>query len=67
MKIKEAKRVVDIIEASKDDDEVAHEMEDDLHCSFLRDIANGIDLEEARAVAEEILKTEEINFCRWCA
>lgn len=61
----EAKKRVQAIRDAKGDDEMAHSMEDQLYLDFVRHVAS----QEGphRAVAEEILKTGEIDFTRWCA
>lgn len=52
------------IEKNKDDDERAHSEENRLHAAVLRYYAEGgTDPELAR----EALKTQEIDFARWCA
>lgn len=66
MNLNEINEAVAKIEATKNDDEVAHGMEDDLREAFIRHVAEtaGGDLAE---MARAVLKTNEIDFCRWCA
>lgn len=47
------------------DAEAAHIVEDELHQRVLQDIAKGAP--NAKQLAEEALKTLEIDFCRWYA
>lgn len=49
------------------DPEVAHGAEDDLHGEVLRAIAERSTDPWARAVAEEALKSANLDFARWCA
>ncbi len=46
------------------DDQAAHEMEDDLYREFIEYIRDSGTLEQ-RAMAEEVLKTSDIDFVRW--
>lgn len=56
------------IRAAAGDPEAAHGMEDALHQRVLEAIAKGlIRGENARAIAAEALKSEDIPFERWCA
>lgn len=57
------------IESAMDDDERAHTMEDDLRERVLEAIANGevTDIHAAREMAQEALKTGDLDFARWCA
>lgn len=48
------------------DDESAHSAEDFLYSTILRAIASG-ECDDPRACATEALKTEELQFHRWCA
>lgn len=66
MNLEEAKRRVEAIRAIRGDDEYAHSAEDDLHRDFIRAVI-AANLGEMSEVAAEVLKTEEIEFCRWCA
>lgn len=61
----DAKQRVQDIRDSAGDDEVAHSLEDRLYHDFVKMVA----AQEGpfRAIAEEILKTEVIDFERWCA
>jgi hypothetical protein len=65
MNVDEAKRRVENIAAQAGDAEGAHSSEDMLYSDFVRFVATQEgDLAE---VAKEILKTEKIDFPRWCA
>jgi hypothetical protein len=48
------------------DDEAAHSKEDDMHQLVLRAIADG-KCEDPRECARVALKSQEIDFARWCA
>lgn len=62
---KEAEARVKEIYETRVDDEMAHSAEDALRREVLEHIANGG--RNARRLAEIALRTEEINFARWCA
>jgi hypothetical protein len=66
MTLEEAGERVREIEARIDDDEVAHSMEDDLYADFIKSIIRGKNNKLAR-IAQEVLKTKELNFDRHCA
>ena len=53
------------IDAIKGDDERAHSMADNLYRHTLKRIADGAD--NAKELAAETLKVEEIEFARWYA
>lgn len=48
------------------DDEMAHAMEDNLYANLLTSISQGA-CEDPAVCAAEALKTQDINFQRWCA
>lgn len=56
-----------IIEAVKEDNEMAHEMEDELHRKVLGLVASGLDYTSCKIMAEIALKTRDIEFVRWHA
>lgn len=57
---------VSAIEASTGDPEAAHGLEDELHKDFIRYVAeNGTG--KLRQMATEVLKTNSLDFARWCA
>lgn len=58
-------KVKEISELSGDD-EAAHSREDRLHVEFITHIAENWHGELAE-MAKEVLKTNAINFSRWCA
>ena len=57
---------VEQIRLSAGDDEAAHSMEDSLREDLLQAIAHGT-CEDPRECAIEALKTNAIEFERWCA
>lgn len=66
MTLDEIRAAVAEIEALKGDDEAAHSLEDALHVDFIHhvaDVAGG----ELSEMAREVLRTEKIDFARWCA
>ena len=66
MDLKYIKQEVAKIEAMKGDDESAHSAEDELRAEFIALVAEAGSPELA-AMAREVMKTEQIAFCRWCA
>lgn len=66
MDINEIKQRVQRIEQAKGDCECAHGMEDQLMQDFIRYIAENAPRGLAR-MAREVLKTEDIDFPRYCA
>lgn len=54
------------IEAMRGDDEAAHSAEDGLWLDVLKAIAKG-ECADPAAVAAEAIKTNDIDFSRWCA
>lgn len=69
MGIEEIKKRVEQIEGYKDDDEVAHSLEDNLFYEFVESIKNNNfkNLEEVIIASEELMKVREIEFGRWHA
>ena len=67
MTIYEAEARVKEIQAVSGDDEDAHGKEDDLYRDFVEAVAAGMSKAKAQAIAEIILKTQDIEFARWCA
>ena len=59
-------RVAGIRAVAPKDDEAAHGAEDALYAALLRAIAEGR-CDDVAQCAREALKTEEIDFARWCA
>ncbi len=49
------------------DCEIAHHLEDELHVEVLKAICEAHSAAEAKAFAEIALKTESLNFVRYCA
>jgi hypothetical protein len=65
VKVETVVRLVEKIRKDAWDAENAHSQEDDLYDRVLRAVARGD--ENARALAREALKTNDIDFPRWCA
>jgi len=65
MTLKELKEKIKRLENMKDDNEIAHLLEDDLREIVLKEITKGNP--EGQKLAEEVLKTSKINFTRWYA
>lgn len=63
---KEVRDRVDFIRGIAGDDEAAHVTEDELYADVLRAIAAGR-CRKAAELAQEALKTQDIEFARWCA
>jgi hypothetical protein len=66
MDLKEIKLKVKDIEKEKDDDEVAHSLEDQLYQDFVDHIAKTGNNEQRR-MARAVLRTNKIDFARLCA
>ena len=68
MNIQEIQEKVQHIRDIAGDDEMAHVEEDDLRAEFIRYVASSRHASaELREMANEVLKTEQIEFGRWCA
>ena len=65
-RVNEVKKWVDSIKDSRRDFEAAHVLEDELYLKILRGIAAGT-CEDPQQVAKEVIKTQDINFPRYCA
>lgn len=65
-RVNEVKKWVDSIKDSRRDFEAAHVFEDELYLKILRGIAAGT-CEDPQQVAKEAIKTQDINFPRYCA
>lgn len=66
MDIKNVKQTVqEIVNLSNDDPEMAHEKEDDLYLAVLGQVIAGN--HQSKEMAKEALKTQMIDFPRWCA
>ena len=66
MDLEYIKQEVAKIEAMKGDDESAHSAEDGLRAEFIALVAE-VGSPELAEMAREVLKTDDIRFCRWCA
>ncbi|WP_024427708.1 hypothetical protein [Bacillus safensis] len=64
MTVDDVQERVEVIRQIALDDEAAHGMEDELYIDVLEAIANGADNPEK--LAAEALKTQDIEFYRWC-
>lgn len=58
---------VNLIRDSKDDDEKAHCVEDELRELFIYWIASNEPLPNPVFIANTVLSTNDIHFSRWCA
>lgn len=65
MTVDEIEKEIAVIKAGVSDYEAAHGREDQLHAKVLRAIADGAP--NAAELAEAALKTEAIDFPRYCA
>jgi hypothetical protein len=65
MTVEQAIEQLERIRAMAGDDESAHGAEDDFRAAVLADIAAGAP--NAAELAAIALRTEEIDFARWCA
>lgn len=65
-RVSEAKEWVNDIKDSCRDFEAAHVLEDELYLKVLRGIADGT-CEDPQQIAKEVIKTQDINFPRYCA
>lgn len=65
MDVEQVRDRVRRIDAARWDDEAAHGEEDTLHEDVLQAIADGAD--NPAELAQEALKTQDIDFARWCA
>lgn len=65
--LQEAIDYVKEIDMIKNNDESAHSREDDLYSEFIKKLSLGLysDINEVIAISQEIIKTENIDFCRW--
>jgi len=61
-----ANRVAEI-EQSKGDDEIVHRLEDQLYRDVLQWIADNCGPSQEGMVARIALKTQDVDFARWCA
>lgn len=66
MTVRRVRTIVKWIDAHKSDDEMAHVAEDNLYSKVLKAIAAG-KCEDPVACAAECLKTQKLDFARWCA
>lgn len=66
MDLEYVKQQVAKIDAMKDDDESAYSAENGLRAEFIALVAE-VGSPELAAMAREVLKTDEIEFGRWCA
>lgn len=68
MTLEEIKKRIQDIKYISDDDEMAHAAEDELMRDFICYVAGMTDEDNNLPdKAFEILKTQNIDFCRWCA
>lgn len=67
MKLSEVKETVKQIGELSEDFEAAHCVEDALYEAVLRQILHCKDLDEAKRFARAALKTQKLDFDRYCA
>jgi len=67
MKVSDVEKDVAEIEAMKRDDEMAHSFEDALYEKVLIAIRDREPGDDPADLAKAALKTQEIEFARWCA
>lgn len=65
--LKAAEAAVAAVAEKVGDPERAHSREDDAYLAFLKEIAKGMNQYHAANMAKILLKTQELNFPRWCA
>lgn len=65
MTLEEIKAKVAKIAENIADDEKCHGMEDELHLEFIQFVADSRQGTVLGDMAREILKTDDLNFCRW--
>ena len=66
MNIEYIKNQIKKIVEADGDDELQHVLEDKLQLDFIRFVAEEGE-EPFKTIAKEVLKTEDIDFARWCA
>ncbi len=66
MDLQEIKQRIDYIQECADDYERQHAYEDELYLDFVKSISLA-GLGDWSAKAKEILRTQEMDFERWCA
>ena len=66
MTLLEIKQRLEDVESIRGDDEAAHSSEDAFYADFIEYVSLGADRELAEK-AKEVLKSSDIDFCRWCA
>lgn len=64
--VESIKSFVEKIKSVKHDDECAHGLEDDMYISILQAIVDD-EIEDIKGVCAEALKSQKIDFSRWCA
>ena len=73
LEVKEKVKRIKWLAEGKGDDEAAHGQEDDLYQDFVKMVAeiptgsHGAVLLVLSKIAKEVLKTQDIDFARWCA
>ncbi len=65
MKLEDIKKSIEEIKTEAGDDEMQHGLEDALYVAFIRFISES--KSPYKDMAKEILKTEDLDFSRWCA
>lgn len=68
MNLEYIKQSLKDLEEIRGDDEIAHSVEDSMYQDFVEFISKGdFDKSELIEMAKELLKSQDINFSRWCA
>ena len=67
MTVDDIKEKIELIKRMQGDFEAQHSYEDDLYEAVLMEIAKGIPGCDCQALAQEALKTKDLDFERWCA
>lgn len=67
MTLEKIKKSIEKIEESSDDPESAHSQEDQLYYDFIKFVSKYDPNHDIAKMAKEVLKTEKIDFTRWCA
>ena len=66
MDLKHIQKIIKQIKNQAGDDEGAHSLEDDLYHNFIEWLSQ-TRKDDIGIMAKEIIKTEKIDFARWCA
>lgn len=68
MNLEYIKQSLKDLEKISDDDEMAHSVEDSMYQDFVDFVSKGdFDKSELIKMSKELLKSQDIDFARWCA